>query len=57
MEQEDKPDPAQDHFERLKALIASAYYGSEIGQKELGWDGSIFHGPYQGCEHLTTTHS
>jgi hypothetical protein len=57
MEQEDKPDPAQDHFERLKALIASAYYGSEIGQKELGWDGSIFHGPYQGCEHLTTTRS
>lgn len=57
MEQEDKPDPAQEHFERLKALIASAYYGSEIGQKELGWDGSIFHGPYQGCEHSTTTHS
>jgi hypothetical protein len=57
MEQEDKPDPGQEHFERLKALIASAYYGSEIGQKELGWDGSIFHGPYQGCEHSTTTHS
>jgi Gluconate 2-dehydrogenase subunit 3 len=56
MEQEDKPDPGQEHFERLKALIASAYYGSEIGQKELGWDGSIFHGPYQGCEHSTTTH-
>jgi hypothetical protein len=57
MEQEDKPDPGQEHFERLKALIASAYYGSEIGQKELGWDGSIFHGPYQGCEHSTATHS
>jgi hypothetical protein len=57
MEQEEKPDPAQQHFERLKALIASAYYGSEIGQKELGWDGSVTHGPYQGCEHPTTTHT
>jgi hypothetical protein len=36
-EHETKPDPAQQHFERLKALIAAAYYGSEIGQKELGW--------------------
>ena len=36
-EHETKPDPAQEHFERLKAMIAAAYYGSEIGQKELGW--------------------
>jgi hypothetical protein len=48
------PDLGQQHFETLKALIASAYYGSEIGQKELGWDGEITHGPYQGCEHPTT---
>ncbi len=53
MEHQDKPDPAQQHFERLKALIAAAYYGSEIGQKELGWDGSVTHGPYRGCEHPT----
>src|SRR6185312_931561 len=38
-------DLAQQHFHRLKALIAAAYYGSEIGQKELGWDGEITHGP------------
>jgi glucoside 3-dehydrogenase (cytochrome c) hitch-hiker subunit len=57
MEREETPDPAQQHFERLKALIASAYYGSEIGQKELGWDGSVTHGPYQGCEHSTTVHT
>lgn len=57
IEQEEKPDPGQQHFKRLKALIAAAYYGSEIGQKELGWDGSIFHGPYQGCEHITITHT
>jgi len=57
MEQEEKPDLPQPHFERLKGLIAAAYYGSEIGQKELGWDGSVTHGPYQGCEHSTTAHT
>jgi hypothetical protein len=50
-------DLAQRHFHRLKALIAAAYYGSEIGQKELGWDGEFTHGPYQGCEHTTNTHT
>lgn len=50
-------DLAQQHFHRLKALIAAAYYGSEIGQKELGWDGEITHGPYQGCEHQSSAHS
>jgi gluconate 2-dehydrogenase gamma chain len=57
MEQDDKADPAHQHFERLKALIAAAYYGSEIGQKELGWDGTYTHGAYEGCEHPTTTHT
>ena len=57
MEQEEKPDPAQQHFERLKALIAVAYYGSEIGQKGLGWDGEFTHGPYEGCQHQSTTHT
>lgn len=57
MEQADKPDPGHQHFERLKALIAAAYYGSEIGEKELGWDGTFTHGAYEGCEHSTTTHT
>jgi hypothetical protein len=57
MEQEERPDPAYQHFARLKALIAAAYYGSEIGQKELGWDGTFTHGAYEGCEHPTTTHT
>jgi hypothetical protein len=57
IETEGKPDPGQQHFERLKALIAAAYYGSEIGQKELGWDGEFTHGPYEGCEHPPDTHS
>jgi hypothetical protein len=50
-------DLAQRHFHRVKALIAAAYYGSEIGQKELGWDGEITHGPYQGCEHPGPAHT
>src|SRR3954469_8669035 len=52
MERDDphaKPaDLAQQHFHRLKTLIAAAYYGSEIGEKELGWDGEFTHGPYEG---------
>jgi len=51
------PESAYRHFERLKVLIAAAYYGSEMGLKELGWDGEITHGPYEGCEHSTTTHT
>ena len=61
MERDDphaKPaDLAQQHFHRLKTLIAAAYYGSEIGEKELGWDGEFTHGPYEGCEHANATHS
>ena len=50
-------DVAQRNFQVLKTLIATAYYESEIGQKELGWDGEITHGPYTGCEHPSATHS
>lgn len=50
-------DPGQEHFGRLKALIATAYYGSEIGMKELGWDGTFMHGAYLGCEHPLTNHT
>jgi hypothetical protein len=57
MEQDDGPDLPHQHFDRLKALIAAAYYGSEIGQKELGWDGSMTHGPYEGCTHPAGTHT
>ena len=56
-EEEETSGPGQRHFGRLKALIAAAYYGSEIGQKELGWDGTFMHGAYQGCEHPLTSHS
>ena len=57
IEQENTSDPGQKHFAHLKGMIADAYYGSEIGAKELGWDGEITHGPYQGCEHSDSTHT
>lgn len=57
MQHQEQPDPGQEHFARLKGLIAEAYYGSEIGHKELGWDGEFTHGPYEGCEHPQANHS
>jgi hypothetical protein len=51
------PDSGQEHFDRLKSLIAVAYYGSEVGMRELGWDGSAMNGPYRGCEHPAEDHT
>ena len=50
------PDIGHGHFERLKQQIAGAYYSSQIGQRELGWDGNFAHGAYQGCEHSEGSH-
>lgn len=50
------PDPGYGHFENLKQRIASAYYSSQIGEKELGWDGAFAHGAYQGCQHPEGDH-
>lgn len=44
------------HFEHLKQRIVFAYYSSEIGTQELGWDGKVMHGVYQGCDHNEGTH-
>ncbi len=49
-------DPGHTHFEQLKQRIGMAYYNSQIGTRELGWDGAFAHGPYQGCEHPEGTH-
>ena len=43
-------DVGHQHFENLKQRIVFAYYSSEIGTKELGWDGNVMHGVYQGCD-------
>jgi len=44
------------HFSRLKNWITRAYYSSEIGMRELGWDGTFPHGELQGCLHSPETH-
>jgi gluconate 2-dehydrogenase gamma chain len=49
-------DPGHTHFAFLKQRIAGAYYSSQIGEKELGWDGAFAHGPYKGCEHAEGSH-
>jgi hypothetical protein len=56
-EQEGKSNSAPGHFLMLKRQIAFAYYGSEIGQKELGWDGEFTHGPFLGCDHQDGPHT
>ena len=39
------------HFQHLKDWIAGAYYSSEPGMRELGWDGTLFHAELPGCTH------
>jgi gluconate 2-dehydrogenase subunit 3-like protein len=46
-----KPPTLRDRFELLKDRIASAYYSSEKGMKELGWTGQMVHPAYPGCTH------
>jgi hypothetical protein len=50
------PDTGHAHFEALKQRIMMAYYSSQIGAKELGWDGAFAHGPYAGCDHPEGNH-
>jgi gluconate 2-dehydrogenase gamma chain len=49
-------DVGHEHFQFLKQRIAGAYYSSQIGEKELGWDGAFAHGPFKGCEHAEGSH-
>jgi hypothetical protein len=53
---EEASDPGHTHFEQLKTRIGVAYYNSEIGTRELGWDGNFTHGVYQGCNHPEGNH-
>jgi hypothetical protein len=39
------------HFQHLKDWIAGAYYSSEPGMRELGWNGTLFHAELPGCTH------
>jgi Gluconate 2-dehydrogenase subunit 3 len=52
---EEPPQPVRvtlrDYFENLKGWISGAYYSSEIGMRELGWDGNYFYESFPGCQH------
>lgn len=48
------PGPAptlRDRFDHLKARIATAYFTSEPGLRELGWKGEPIHEAFTGCPH------
>jgi hypothetical protein len=55
-EAETKPDMGHEHFEALKKRIMTAYYSSQAGAQELGWDGAFSHGVFVGCEHPEGNH-
>jgi hypothetical protein len=45
-----------DHFTLLKRWVVRAYYSSEAGMRELGWDESHMHGDFPGCPHPAGEH-
>lgn len=45
------PPTLRDRFDLLKERIATAYYSSEAGMKELGWTGEMIHAEPPGCRH------
>ena len=55
-EMEATPDTGHAHFEALKQRIMTAFYSSQTGEKELGWDGAFAHGSYEGCDHPEGNH-
>jgi gluconate 2-dehydrogenase gamma chain len=55
-EMDAKPDTGRTHFEVLKQRIMTSYYSSQIGEKDLGWDGAFAHGPFEGCDHPEGNH-
>jgi Gluconate 2-dehydrogenase subunit 3 len=50
------PDIGHGHFEQLKQRMVVAYYSSQTGERELGFDGAFMHGVYQGCDHPEGKH-
>ncbi len=52
------PPPAnlRDHFDRLRALVARAYYATEPGMKELGYTGRMAWSGLPGCTHPGDDH-
>jgi gluconate 2-dehydrogenase gamma chain len=47
--------PGYKHFSALKGWISRAFYSSEVGMRELGWDGPP-HAEFEGCAHPEGSH-
>jgi hypothetical protein len=50
------PPTLRDHFEFLRTTIATAYYATEPGMKELGWTGQNAWRELPGCAHPNPAH-
>jgi hypothetical protein len=42
-------DTSRQAFDGIKGAVAETYFSSEVGKKELGWDGSIAFAPPAAC--------
>ena len=42
-------DMSRQAFDRIKGAVSESYYSTEVGLKELGWDGSIAFAPPSVC--------
>jgi hypothetical protein len=48
---EKAPITLRDQFDHLKAWVMGAYYSSEAGLRDLGYDGPVFADSFPGCPH------
>jgi hypothetical protein len=46
-----KQETSREHFQNLKEWTVGAYYSSEQGMRELGWNGNYAFESFPGCEH------
>lgn len=45
------PVTIRDQFDYLKGWVVGSYYSSEVGQRELGYEGPAFAEEFPGCQH------
>ncbi len=55
-EVESLPATLRDHFEYLRTAVATAYFSTEPGMKELGWVGRTAWRELPGCTHANPEH-
>lgn len=50
------PSNLRDHFDRLRAWVARAYATTEVGMKDLGFNGKMAWANFPGCPHPDDEH-